>query len=58
MQLWKVNFSGYVIIKAPDEKAAEEVFDDGLEEYKEYGVDSVEPVNGDFDIVKALNGVL
>lgn len=38
MQLWKVNFSGYVIIKAPDKKAAEEVFDDGLEEYKEYGV--------------------
>lgn len=56
MQLWKVNFSGYAIVKAPDEKVAEEVYEDDLTEYKEYGVDSVEPLNG--DILDMLNDAL
>lgn len=57
MQLWKVNFSGYAIVEAPNEKAAEEGFEDEIEDYEEYGVDSVEPVNGDFDITEAIYGI-
>jgi len=47
MQYWKVNFSGYAIVKAPDAEQAEEIFWDDREEEKEITCDSVEQVNND-----------
>jgi hypothetical protein len=45
MKKYKVMFSGYAYVEAFDEADAENVFDEGLEVYKETSIDMVEEVD-------------
>lgn len=42
---YKVNFSGFAYIEADNEEEAEECFDNEIESYREWGIDSIEEVD-------------